>query len=144
METDMNTSTRNAAGKVLLAGAATIGASAVAASMTAAGKRRKQAEMESLFSAADEELAAEAARRRVRNLSLLSVGTCLVAAVVSWFHFWAGWTLIGAGISMLGFSWNGMTGSRARLWWLLAGLGCVIFVGSVIALLLTNWGSLSM
>jgi hypothetical protein len=134
----MNTFIKSTAGKALLAGTAAIGASAVAASMTAAEKRRKQAQMESLFRAADEELAAEAARRRVRNLSLLSVGTCLVAAVVSWFHFWAGWTLIGAGISMLGFSWNGMTGPRARLWWLLAGLGCVIFVGSFIALLLTS------
>ena len=100
--------------------------------------------MASMFSAADEELAAEAARRRVRTLSLLSVGTFLVAAVVSWFYFWAGWTLIGVGISMLGLSWNGMAGSRARLWWSLTGLGCVIFVGSFIALLLTIWGSFSM
>jgi Flp pilus assembly protein TadB len=143
MKTDMNTLTRKTVGKVLLAGAATIGASAVAASITAAGKSRKQAEMASMFRDADEEVAAEADRRRVRTLSLMSVGTFLVAAVVSWSYIWVGWTLIGAAISMLGMSWHHMTGTRARLSWILTGLGFVIFIGSFIALLLTNWGSFS-
>ena len=129
---------KNTAGKLLLAGAAAIGASAAAVSIRGKAGDRDREERAAMFRAADDEIATMKAKRTATVLYLVSVGFFLAAIVATGFDLWAAWSLTGFGTALMGAAWTHEDDFRARFAWIPLTLGTLLFICSFITFCVTR------